>query len=111
MAGLTPKQRPSDPFLGVVPKLPDIYEKYTSAINAIIGPFDFEKDPPSDYNEGDLYYRKWPEVVGDGVYLGQWNREGKCHGRGVHVSHQSVYEGYFKDGKNNGRGRLLNSSS
>ena len=44
-----------------------------------------------------------------GLYVGQQNLSDKCNGRGAFIAddYRSIYEGFFKNGKKHGPGRLI----
>jgi len=73
-----------------------------------LGPFDYAKNsPPAD----DVKRIKKPIVTLDdgNTYDGEWNEEKDVRdGCGVQTwKDGSIYEGYWKNGKSNGRGRLI----
>lgn len=71
------------------------------------GPFKFDQDPP----EISSLPCSGPLRLQNGVfYEGQW-KNGKRNGRGKQIWKEgSIYEGYFVDDKANGKGRLVHAN-
>ena len=69
------------------------------------GKYDFEGRLPSQFETRPIYTND----NGD-KYLGQWNpATGKREGQGITVwaNNGEIYEGYYKNGQRNGRGRYI----
>lgn len=74
--------------------------------------FDWGSNPNEDQflDEG-LVHKKNVNLPDGSTYTGQWNKHtGLRHGMGVLTrANGSIYEGYWCDDRENGRGRLINS--
>ena len=73
-----------------------------------LGPFDYEKNSPPTDEIGRI--KKHIVTFDDGTtYDGEWDEKKNVRdGRGVQTwADGSIYEGYWKNGKSNGRGRLI----
>jgi hypothetical protein len=60
-----------------------------------------------DTSGTNVRYRDKVVLEADSYYVGEWNERDQQHGKGVQVwADGSKYEGYWKHGMANGRGRL-----
>ena len=90
-----PGQRPGRKEVSVVPNYsnPD-----TRATEQRLGPFKYEI--PKEETETNLENRGPFELDNEAIYVGQWNKEGLRHGKGVQIwPDGSKYEGYWKIGR------------
>ena len=73
------------------------------------GPFKYKKHEMMDTrSEKDLKLENLKEVEPNTYYLGQTNSIGQKEGRGVLIKEGSIYEGFWKNGVENGVGRFIN---
>jgi hypothetical protein len=88
--------------------VPDYSNPETRATEKKLGAFVYDAQPVDA--DGELEDRGPFELDNGAIYIGQWNKDGVRHGRGVQIwPDGSKYEGYWKCDMANGRGRLIHA--
>jgi len=91
-----------------IDKIPDYSNESIRATEARIGQFKYDKQESE--SDRDLIERGPFELDNQAVYVGQWNKMGLRHGRGLQIwPDGSKYEGYWKNDTANGKGRLIHA--
>ena len=86
--------------------VPDYSNSATKLIQMKLGQFIYR-----EATDPDLIKRGPVKMENDAIYIGEWQKENKRHGKGLQKwSDGSAYEGYWKFDKANGKGRLIHTN-
>lgn len=91
-----------------LPEMPDYSNQATSATEAKLGQFVFDKiESPREH---ELVNRGPCEMDNGAIYHGQWSQDGLREGKGTQIwKDGSKYVGYWKNDQANGKGRLIHA--